>query len=810
MRVSITCLLIAACLFAGQAHQCVNFDRDWLFALDSGNGAPGNMDNRWRMLDLPHDWSIEGDFNNDNPSGAGGGALPGGTGYYRKVFTLDELQKGDHYLIRFDGVYMNSTVTLNGHELGTRPYGYIWFEYDLTPYLNRTGRNVLEVKVDNSRQPNSRWYSGSGIYRHVWLITANDVHVATNGTFIRPKDTKSTQSQMLTVNVENNGAKKIKATVTNRIVDPSNGQTVYQGQPQHVNLAAGESQELEFELNTAGLKQWSIEQPNMYRVVTEVKKGRKVVDTYETPLGLRTIEFNADKGFFLNGKNVKINGVCEHHDLGCLGAAFHDDAMYRKLLKLKAMGVNAIRCTHNPPAPQLLDMCDTMGLLVMDEAFDMWRRRKTTYDYSQYFDQWHQRDLTDHVVRDRNHPSIVMWSIGNEVLEQWPQADADTLSLEEANLVLNFGHKLSTRELSDGALLTRHLVDLVHQLDPTRPVTAGCNEPKPNNQLFLSGALDIIGYNYQNYCLPDVPKQFPGKPFIITESVSALTTRSYYRMPSDSMYIWPVRWDIPFHDDSWQCSSYDNCHVPWGSTQEETWDLVKHNDFVSGQFLWTGFDYIGEPTPYGYPAHSSYFGLIDLCGFPKDTYYMYQSEWNTDETVLHLFPHWNWHEGDTIDLWCYYNNADEVELLVNGKSQGVKSKTDHVFHTMWRTAFEPGEITAISRKGGRIVAQQTIKTAGEPARVRLSIDHQGQELTFINVEVTDRDGNLCPWADNDILFNLDNDARIMGVDNGCQTSLERYVDNHRKAFYGKCAVVLKGHGTLHTHSQGLQPNQIEF
>ena len=433
----------------------------------------------------------------------------------------------------------------------------------------------------------------------------------------------------------------------------------------------------------------------------------------------------------------------------------------------------------------------------------MWRKKKTRHDYSRYFNEWHERDLTDLIVRDRNHPSIFMWSIGNEVLEQWTDAKADTLSLEEANLVLNFGHSADMLakdgEMSVNSLLTKKLADMVRKLDATRPVTAGCNEPNPNNHLFRSGALDIIGFNYHDDWFAGVPENFPGKPFIVTESVSGLMTRGYYQMPSDSMFVWPARWDKPFYDASFSCSSYDNCHVPWGNRHEGTMRHVKNNDFISGQYVWTGFDYIGEPTPYGWPARSSYFGIIDLAGFPKDVYYMYQSEWRPDKAVLHLFPHWNWTEGQDIDLWAYYNNADEVELFVNGKSQGVRSKGKDDFHVMWRVKYESGTVKAVSRKEGKTVAEQEIRTAGEPAQIRLSPDRStiqadGKDLSFITVEILDKDGNLCPNAENDVTFAVEGAGFIAGVDNGSPISMEKFKDNHRKAFYGKCLVVLQNNG----------------
>ena len=553
-------------------------------------------------------------------------------------------------------------------------------------------------------------------------------------------------------------------------------------------------------------RKWSCEDPYIYKVRTQLISGGKVVDEVETVTGFRDFHFDAKTGFWLNGKNFKLNGVCEHHDFGCLGAALSEDALHRKLVKLKAMGVNAIRSSHNPPAPELLAMCDTMGLIVMDESFDMWRRRKTQNDYARFFDEWHERDLTDLVLRDRNHPCILMWSIGNEVLEQWSSAEADTLTLEQANLILNAGHDASTLakdgELSVQSLLTQHLAEIVKRYDTTRPITAGCNEPSPGNHLFKSGAIDIIGFNYHHQWVKDVPQNFPGKPFIFSESVSALQTRGYYMMPSDSIYKAPKEWWLPYTDPSFMCSAYDNMHASWSSTHEETWDVVKHTPYVGGQFIWTGFDYIGEPTPYGFPARSSYFGIIDLAGFPKDSYYMYQSEW-TKQPMLHLFPHWNWLPGQTIDMWAYYNNADEVELFINGKSQGVRRKDEHTYHVMWRVQFEPGEVKAVSRKNGKTVCEQTIRTAGQPAAIRLSMDYQGKDLCFVYANIVDAQGNLCPWADNQLYFTASDGAQVIATDNGCQTSMERFTAPQRKAFFGRCMVVVRGRGTLKAQAMGL-------
>ena len=787
------------CSITAQARQHQNFDAGWLFVLaDSVQmSRPEYNDRHWRRLDLPHDWAVEGDFMASNPSGAGGGALPGGVGWYRKHFRVSNPSM---YYIEFDGVYMNSTVYINGEKVGYRPYGYSSFEYDITRYL-RGGDNVIAVRVDNSDQPNSRWYSGCGIYRHVWLNSTHPVHVKHWG-----------------VNVVTN-AKNGKVTVTADVTgkDYKVVNTVYDAEGNEVGMKVKRPH------------LWSPKDPYIYKVRTQVL-------VMWTNTAFRNFRFDAKTGFWLNGENIKLNGVCEHHDFGCLGAALNEDALHRKLVKLKQMGVNAIRSSHNPPAPELLNMCDTMGFIVMDESFDMWRRRKTQNDYARFFDRWHERDLTDLVLRDRNHPCILMWSIGNEVLEQWSDAQADTLTLEQANLILNAGHSAASLakdgEKSVNTLLAEHLAEIVRRFDTTRPITAGCNEPSPGNHLFKGKALDLIGFNYHHEWIKDVPKNFPGRPFIMTESVSALQTNGFYMMPSDSIYKAPKEWWLPYTDPSFMCSAYDNMHASWSSTHEQTWDVVKHTPFVGGQFIWTGFDYIGEPTPYGFPARSSYFGIIDLAGQPKDVYYMYQSEW-TDTPVLHLFPHWNWLDGQQIDMWCYYNNADEVELFVNGKSQGVRRKSEHSklktehsklktehsklntensklntehsteYHVMWRVTFEPGEVKAVARKNGQVVREQVIRTAGQPDHIQLAVDYAGRELTYVQAVVVDKDGNRCPWAENQIFFSADGGAKVIATDNGCQTSMERFTAPQRKAFFGRCIAVVKGKGSLKANAYGM-------
>lgn len=796
------CLLLAACSSERQVRERISMNADWHFTLtDPAEAvlAPNMDDSDWRRLNLPHDWSIEADFSEKHPATPGGGALPGGMGWYRKHFQLPEGDRGKKIFIDFDGVYRNSKVWINGELLGFRPNGYISFRYDLTPYLHYGNEeNVLTVQVDNSEQPNSRWYSGSGIYRNVWLIKTGMTYVDQWGTYITtPQITDKTAIVNLAATIRNEDPEAAVSVIT-RIQSPEGNLIDHRESKIQIPKDSVQVLHEQFEVNQPQL--WSLETPTLYTAQLEVQVNGKTTDTYETTFGIRSFHWDAATGFYLNGIPTKIKGVCLHHDLGCLGAAINTRALERQLQIMKEMGVNAIRTSHNPPAPELLDLCDRMGLLVQDETFDMWRRRKSPYDYAQYFDAWHEKDLTDQLLRDRNHPSIFMWSIGNEVLEQWTEAAADTLSLEAANLILNAGHAIDPALLNDTmmtvqSLITRSLSAIVRRMDTTRVVTAGCNEVSPGNHLFRSDALDVLGFNYHEYAFAPFSQDFPGKKLIVSESTSALMTRGYYEMPSDQPLIRPESWDKSFDLPTHACSAYDNCHVPWGSTHEKTWWEVKRLPHVSGMFVWTGFDYLGEPTPFWWPSRSSFFGIVDLAGFPKDIYYMYQSEW-TDRPVLHLFPHWNWQDGDLVDVWVYYNQADEVELYLNDKSLGSKSKNDSTFHVSWRIPFTPGTLKAISRKEGREVLTQEIHTAGEAAQICLLPDRSilqpdGNDLSFVTVEIRDQKGNLVPHANHLIRFAVEGEGFIAGTDNGDPNDPVSLKKPERHAFNGKALVVIQ-------------------
>ncbi|MCD6201508.1 MAG: DUF4982 domain-containing protein [Bacteroidales bacterium] len=794
-----------------------DFDAGWRFYPGDAEGAQqvSYIDTGWRALNLPHDWSIEGKFSKDNPATPGGGALPDGMGWYRKTFSLPKAYQGKRVFIDFDGVYMNSKVWINGHLLGERPYGYISFRYELTPYLNpEGGKNILAVRVDNSKQPASRWYSGSGIYRNVWLVITNNVYVDHWGTYITTPEISADQAKIrLQIKIRNRETNARQVQLQTVIYDASGGKVASGETP--ATIPRDSFVVVQQDLVVLQPSLWSDTNPYLYKAVSWVKSGDEIIDRVETPLGIRSFRFDADKGFFLNGKHVKIRGVCDHHDLGALGAAINTRALERQLEILKGMGCNGIRTSHNPPAPELLNLCDKMGFIVMDEAFDAWEKAKRPYDYHLYFDQWYKKDITDFILRDRNHPSVIIWSIGNEIPEQYSQR---------------------------GAELGKELAGIVKSLDSTRPITSAMNNPEnEHNFLARSGACDLIGHNYDLKDWPRFHEVFPGGKFIASETTSAIATRGHYDMPSDSIRRWPPRAvmkkiyqllrekkeeDIDFEklfaryhvmNADYTCSSYDNCSVPWGSTHEETWKVVKKYDFVSGMYIWTGFDYLGEPTPYPWPARSSYFGIIDLAGFPKDAYYMYQSEW-TDKDVLHVFPHWNWNDGDTVDVWAY-TNCDEVELFLNGKSLGKKSKQGDDLHIMWRVPWTPGTVKAIGHRNGKELTTE-VKTAGAPAKILLSADRSrihadGKDLSFVTVTVVDKDGTMVPDADNLVRFKIDGPVTIAGVDNGCQTSLEPFKADYRKAFNGKCLVILKssedkGTATLTATSDGLTEASVSL
>jgi beta-galactosidase len=779
-------------------RQAANFDQGWRFHLGDVPGAqdPAFADSSWRTLDLPHDWSIEGEFSEQNPAGVGGGALPGGVGWYRKSFSVPAADSGKVRFIEFDGVYRNSEVWINGAYLGKRPYGYSSFRYELTPHMRYRARNVIAVRVDNSQQPNSRWYSGSGIYRHVRLVTSDPMHVDAWGTSITTP-VVSADSSHVTIRTSLRNERHVEQPIVlSTVVYDSAGREV--AAVSTMGRVPGDSAaELVQDLTISRPVLWSLERPYLYRAVSRVSCGNRLCDTYTTPFGVRSFVFRADSGFFLNGRHVKIRGVCLHHDLGALGAAVNTRAIERQLHIMRAMGVNALRTSHNPPAPELLDLTDRMGFVVMDEAFDMWKKEKTPYDYHLDWDAWHVRDLSDMVLRDRNHPSVFIWSIGNEVMEQWNNGD------------------------STAAPIARELAGIVRALDPTRPITQAANNGSPQNPVFHAGALDLLGHNYHHEVWADFPAQYPGAKFVITEAMSALNSRGVYEQPSDSVASYETPYNKnhgPQPNKDYRLSSYDNRKAFWGSLHEESLRLFERYPFLSGIFVWQGIDYLGEPTPYEWPARSSYFGVVDLAGFPKDPFYLYQSVW-TEQPMLHLLPHWNWTRGDTIDVWAY-TNAEQVELYLNGAFLGVRRKTEPVSHLMWRVAYKPGTLRAVARQNGIVTTTAVVRTTGVPARVALAADRariraDGEDLSFVTITVRDRRGLAVPTAQPLVRLRISGGARIVGVDNGDEISHTSFQAHQVRLFNGKAVVMVRagrkaGTATLTAEGRGLAPATVRI
>ncbi len=785
---SFLCFLLAGAAIGQRVVK--DFNESWGFQLS--DSIPTG---KWKSINLPHDWSIELPFSEKAPATTLGGALPGGIGWYQKTFHLPNTSKGKRIYIEFDGIYRNSEVWINGHLLGKRPNGYISFQYELTDHLVFGEKlNKILVKADNSAQPNSRWYTGSGIYRNVRLVTTDPIAVGYEGSFVTtPMVDSKLASVQLSLDIQSHAFTSEKITVFSVLFDQGNRPVSEQSTELTVQKGANQIQQ-NFQVKQPSL--WSIQTPNLYHIKTSVYQGNNLLDHYETVFGIRKFHFDAAQGFYLNDQPLKIKGVCLHHDLGALGAAVNVSALRRQLRILREMGANAIRTAHNPPARELLDLCDQMGFLVMDEAFDMWNKKKNKFDYYSDFPKWHQRDLEDQIKRDRNHPSIILWSIGNEIREQFD---------------------------STGIKLTKELVGIVKSLDSTRPVTCALTEPDPKkNFIYQSGALDVLGFNYHIEAYEDFPQKYPGQKFIGAENVSGLASRGHYDQPSDSLRYWPESSKfktVEKGNSDFSVSAYDHVAAYWGSTHEATWKLIKKYPFLSGLFVWSGFDYLGEPTPYPWPARSAYFGIVDLAGFPKDVYYMYQSEW-TNQPILHLFPHWNWEKGKTIDVWAYYNQADEVELFLNGKSLGIKRKQMEDLHLMWRVPFEPGVLKAISRKNGQIIQVKEIKTAGPAYRIEVKADRNiihanGKDLCYLTIQVLDKNGQLVPDSDKPIKVTVQGVGSLKAMDNGFQATTNAFQSNPYPAYKGKCLAIIqsdKKSGIIEVKitSPGLEPGFLKI
>lgn len=789
----------------------IDFNKGWLFVKDTiENGADSDLDDSsWRKLNLPHDWAIEGPFSIKNNARNGG--LPiHGEAWYRKHFFIDSADKGKQISVEFDGIMDNSSVYINGAFVGDRHYGYIGFEYDLTPHIKFGENNVIAVKV-SPEILSERWYPGAGIYRKVTLKTNNDVHIPQWGTFIKtPKVSNNNAHLSIETKVKNTSKSPKDAKLITSIFDTENKKVATIKSNQIISGNATLLIHQNVEVNNPLL--WDIGQPNLYKAVSQIIIGNKIVDEYETNFGIRTIDFKKD-GFYLNGNLVELNGVCMHHDLGPLGAAVNYRATERQMQIMQQMGANALRTSHNPPSVEILEVCDRLGIVVIDEAFDEWKIGKVPNGYHKYFDRWHEQDLRDMIKRDRNHPAVIMWSIGNEILEQ--------------------GRK-------DGWKTAKLLHDICHDEDSSRPTTAGFNYYPASFKNKLAYQVDVVGVNYKPAYYAEIREQNPDMIFYGSETSSQTSTRGYYDLPMDYGVDYDTR----------QVSSYDVVvGPPWAYSPDVEFDAQEKNPHSLGEFIWTGFDYLGEPTPYGgrdnstdgywnddWPSHASYFAPVDLCGFPKDRFYLYQSQW-TDEPMVHVLPHWNWEgsEGEIIPV-VSYTNCDEVELFVNGKSLGRKVKgvdlTDvfteyrgfekgvfkSKYRLSWDVPYQPGTITAVAYKNGKKAASKTITTAGKPAKILLDSDRQllnadGYDLSFITVSIVDQNGNFCPLADNLVNVSVTGNGVLEAVGNGNSASLESFKEDFIKTFNGKAMLIVKstevpGDIKVKVTSNGLQSTEV--
>jgi beta-galactosidase len=743
--------------YDGARTTTVSFDLGWKFHLGDASGAQAATfdDSSWTSLNVPHDWSISLAFNQSSLATYEGGYLDGGLGWYRKTFDLPASSAGQRVIVQFDGVYMDSTVYMNGTQICARPYGYSSFECDFTSGAKVGGSNVIAVKVNN-QLPSSRWYSGSGIYRHTWLKTVNPVRVAYTGSRVTtPQVSASSATVNIAVTIKNDAADSQSVTVASSVRDAA-GTEVGKASSAATSVAAGKTADATMTVTVANPKLWSPSSPNMYSVVTTVTAGSAVVDTYTTPFGIRTFAFDASTGFSLNGTKMKIQGLCNHHDLGALGSATNYRAIERRLQILKAMGANGLRTSHNPPAPELLDIADRLGFLVMDEAFDCWYNGKHTYDYGRFFKTWANTDIEDMAARDLNHPSIIIWSIANEV-----------------------------GETSDSATV-KQLMDAIHTKDTTRPIGQALAAWASADTAAV-GLEDVVGINYAPDRYDSIHTAHPTWKMFGSETSSAFRSRGVYNNSNN------------------QESSYDDSWAGWGHSAETSWKNVNTRAWIAGEYIWTGFDYIGEPTPYEWPSKSSYFGILDTATFPKDIYYFYQSKWNASgATMVHIVPmNWtNWTAGQAVKV-LVYSNADSVELFLNDKSQGSKTVDPSVAKLQWSVPFATGTLEAKATKGGTVAASDKLQTAGAAAALvlkadRASITSDGRDLSFVEVDIVDAQGIIVPQAKNQVDFTISGPGAIVGLDGGDSTNHDSYKGTSHAAFSGKLMAIVQSTTTAGT------------
>ena len=752
------CLAVIANIgFASPQEQKLTFD--WKFNLSAtsetaeANAAdPGFDDKDWESVRVPHDWSIVGEYAKDNPSGGQGGYLPTGVGWYRRAIQIDEPDPTKQYLLLFDASFMNTEVWLNGQKIGGRPYGYVSFYFDISPHL-QAGRNLLAVRLDNEQAPNARWYPGCGIYGDVTLIVKNKINFDQWGTFVTTPSVSQDQATVAVQFMLNNGSKRAEQAVIETVVLDSTGAQVA-ATSKAVELGTDQtSTDVTMEIPSPSL--WSPEQPALYRLVSSLKVDNEIVDTNETRFGIRSLRFDSREGFFLNGKSTKLKGVCEHSDAGLVGSAIPEKVLRRRLRILKDMGCNAIRVSHNPRRPIFYELCDEMGLMVMDELFDGWGG-KTRHDYGrQHFKEWWKADVRDWVKRDRNHPSVIMYSIGNET----------------------------------GIKDKHNITGEVKKYDTTRPTTGG--------SLFFG--VDVAGFNAPGGT-PGILEKFheenPDKPVVLTEVPHTLQTRGFYRTltwwRNRSIMINP----FPAYNDKQiffdghprYSSSYDNCGVR--ITARTCWKRTKETPWIMGEFRWTGFDYLGEASFGGgkWPARIWNFGIIDLCGFPKDHYYFYQSQWTSDPMV-HILPHWT-HDGmEGVEIPVVaYSNCEEVELFLNDQSLGRQPPRE-LLDFVWKVPYAAGTLKAIGYVDGKIAASTHFNTAQAPTTIELTADNQDLasdqfDISHLTTTIKDADGNFVPWACNRIDYKIEGPVNLLGFDNGDPVDVTRHREKYRRTFNG--------------------------
>ena len=801
-------------------------ERGWRFTREDSNNftSPSYDDSKWQEVAIPHDWAIYGPFsiNNDRQNvaitqdgqkeamehaGRTGGLPFVGVGWYRLDFEAPDFKEGKRATLIFDGAMSHARVYVNGREVGYWPYGYNSFHFDVTDYLKAGEVNTLAVRLENEPE-SSRWYPGAGIYRNVHLVVTNDTHIPVWGTQLTtPLVTEEYATVELLTKVEYPAATN---PATLRIVTEIRNPEGAVVATKESGISRHDKRLFEQAIEVDAPELWSVDSPALYTATSKIYADEELKDEYTTRFGIRTIEIVPEEGMYINGELTKFKGVCNHHDLGPLGAAVNDAAIRRQIRIMKDMGCNAIRTSHNMPAPELVEACDEMGMMLMLETFDEWRTPKLANGYHKHFDEWVERDMVNLLHHYRNNPSVVMWCVGNEVPDQG--------------------------DLIWGPKLSRMLQDICHREDPTRPVTQGMDQPHNVVYNNMAATMDVAGFNYRPHLYPDNYLRLPQQIILGSETASTVSSRGVYKFPVE-------RRSMATYDDH-QSSSYDVEHCSWSNLPEDDW--IWHDDFswAIGEFVWTGFDYLGEPTPYytDWPSHSSLFGIVDLAGLPKDRYYLYRSHWNSDEETLHILPHWTWpgREGETTPIFVY-TNYPSAELFINGVSQGIQTKDESVtydnsmdeestrglkrqkrYRLMWMdTKYEPGTVKVVAYNAdGEAVAERELKTAGKPHHIELSVDRaeikaDGRDLAFVTVSVVDKDGNLCPAANNLIKYSVSGEGVYRAGANGNPISLEPFHEPQMEVFSGMMTAIVQSNDTpgkivLTAKSKGLKTAKIEI